>query len=165
MFSILLIALFSGSAFAEGKFGFVNVQKAMLGTKEWQETYAKFKKSFEQEQLLISARERKIAKMLEDINKQSMVLDPALKKEKEDKFRSERRDFQRYVKDKSEEFTAKEKEMKETVLKKLVKVIKKIGKEKKFTLILDNSFVLYSDEVKDITDKVILIYDKYYSKK
>lgn len=163
--ALFLIALFAGTAFgAEGRMGFIDLQRALSETKEWQEKSGEFKKEFEREQILISAREAKIAKMLEDINKQSMVLDPTLKKEKEDAFRAERRDFERYVKDKSEEFSAKEKEMTEEVIKKMVKVLKKIGKEKDFTMILEKKSTLYMDEDKDITSAVVKVYDKMYPK-
>ncbi len=163
--SIFLVALFSGTAFAEGRTGFIDLQKALSETKEWKEKSEAFKKEFEQEQLIISARERSIAQMLEDINKQSMVLDPSLKKEKEEKFRAERRDFQRYVKDKSEEFSAKEKEMTEALIKKMVTVLRKVGKEKNFTMILEKKAVLYSDDGKDITSAAVRVYDKMYGAK
>jgi len=163
--ALFLIALLAGTAFGgEGRTGFIDLQRALSETQEWQVRSGEFKKEFEREQILISAREAKIAQMLEDINKQSMVLDPSLKKEKEEAFRSERRDFQRYVKDKSEEFSAREKEMTEELVKKMVKVLKKVGKEKDFTMILEKKSVLYSDEDKDITSAAVKVYDKMYGK-
>jgi outer membrane protein len=162
--AFFLIALFAGTAFGgEGRTGFIDFQRALSETKEWQEKSGVFNKEFEKEQIIISERAAKIGKMLEDINKQSMVLDPTLKKAKEEAFRAERRDFERYVKDKSEEFSAREKGMTEELIKKMVKVLKKVGKEKDFTMILEKKSTLYLDEDKDITSAVVKIYDKMYA--
>ncbi|GIS84758.1 MAG: hypothetical protein CM1200mP16_10580 [Nitrospina sp.] len=73
--------------------------------------------------------------MLADLNKQSFVLEPELKKKKEDKFRKEKVAFERYVQDQNEEFSKSEKEITQKILVKMMKVIKKIGREKKYTMI------------------------------
>ena len=70
--------------------------------------------------------------MLADINKQGFVLEPELKKKKEDKFRKEKVAFERYVQDQNEEFSKSEKEITQKILVKMMKVIKKIGKENKW---------------------------------
>ena len=69
---------------ADSRIGFVNIQKAVLGTKEWKTNFEIFKKDFAKEKKKIKARENRIKKMLQDLNKQSFVLDPEKKKKKED---------------------------------------------------------------------------------
>ena len=85
-FCLLLIGLvFFGpltiSSFAaESRIGFVDIQKAVLGSKEWKKNFEIFKKDFAKEKKKIKARENRIKKMLQDLNKQSSVLDPEVKK-------------------------------------------------------------------------------------
>ena len=84
-FCLLIGLVFFGplaiSSFAaERRIGFVNIQKAVLGTKEWKKNFEIFKKDFAKEKKKIKARENRIKKMLEDLSKQSFVLDPELKK-------------------------------------------------------------------------------------
>jgi Skp family chaperone for outer membrane proteins len=62
------------------------------------------------------------------------------------------RDFQ-------EELRHKEGEMTGIILKELEKVVTEVGKSEKFTLILERSQVLYSDQGIDITSKVIELYN------
>ena len=98
--------------------------------------------------------------MLENLNKQSFVLDPDLKKKKEDAFRKEKIEFERYVQDQNADFGKKEKEMTQKILIKMMGIIKKIGKEKKYTMILEQKVVLYHDKGNDLTDIATRAYDK-----
>ncbi len=100
--------------------------------------------------------------MLEDLNKQSFVLDPKKKKQREEKFRQEKVDFERYVQDKNAEFARKEKELTERVLKQMIEVIRQIGKEKNFTMIVEEKVVLYHDSGHDLTNLAIKQYDRIH---
>ena len=100
--------------------------------------------------------------MLEEIKKQGFVLDPKLKQQKEEKFRDQKKRFDRYVQDKNEEFTIQEKSLTQKLLKKMVQVIRKIGKEKKLTMVLDQKAVMYYAPENDLTDLAVRVYDKTY---
>lgn len=157
----LICGPFAVSSFAaDSRIGFLDIQKAVSGTKEWKTKFKKFKADFTKEKKRIKVKERKIKKMLEDLTKQSFVLDPELKKKKEDKFRKEKVIFERYVQDQNAEFGKKEKEMAQKILIKMMGVIKKIGKKKKYTMILEQKAVLYHDEGNDLTNIVTRAYDK-----
>ena len=145
---------------ADSRIGFVDIQKAVLGTKEWKKNFEIFKKDFAKEKKKIRARENRIKKMQEDLTKQSFVLDPELKKKKEDRFRKEKIAFERYLKDQNDEFGKNEKEITQKILIKMMKVIKKIGKEKKYTMILEEKVVLYHDRVNDLTTLATKTYDR-----
>ena len=152
--------LVTTSLAAESRIGFVDIQKAVLGTKEWKKNFEIFKKNFAKEKKKIKVRENRIKKMLADLNKQSMVLDPELKKKKEDKFRKEKVAFERYVQDQNEEFSKSEKEITQKILIKMMKVIKKLGKEKKYTMILEEKVVLYHDLGNDLTALATKTYNR-----
>ena len=145
---------------ADSRIGFVDIQKAVSGTKEWKASFNKVKLDFTKEKKKIKAREGKIKKLLGELNKQSFVLNPELKKKKEDRLRKEKVDFERYVQDQNAEFGKKEKEMTQKILRKMMEVIKKIGKEKKYTMILEQKVVLYHDRGNDLTKLATLTYDR-----
>ena len=145
---------------AESRVGFVDIQKAVISTKEWKKSFESFKKNFAKEKKKIKSREARIKKMLADLNKQSFVLDPELKKKKEDKFRKEKVSFERYVQDQNAEFGKSEKEMTQKILIKMMKVIQKIGKDKKYTMILEQKVVLYHDRGNDLTSLATKTYDR-----
>ena len=111
---------------------------------------------------MITQKENKIKKLLEDLNKQSFILDPKLKKKKEDQFRKEKVAFERYVEDQNKEFGLKEKEMTREFLKKMIEVIQKLGKDRKYTMILEKKSVLYNNTGNDLTAQATKIYDRTY---
>jgi outer membrane protein len=145
---------------AENRVGFVDIQKAVSETKEWKASFEIFKLNFTKEKSKIKAREQKITKMLGELNKQGFVLNPELKKKKEDEIRKEKIDFERYVQDQNEDFGKKEKEMTQKILIKMMNVIEKIGEEKKFTMILEKKVVLYHDKGNDLTGIATRAYDR-----
>ena len=161
LIGFLIYGPFAVSSFAaENRIGFLDIQKAVSSTKEWKSNFDKFKADFTKEKTRIKSKELKIKKMLEDLNKQSFVLDPDLKKKKEDQFRKEKIDFERYVQDQNAEFGKKEKEMTQKILLKMMDVIKKIGQEKNYTMILEQKVVLYHDKGNDLTDIATRAYDR-----
>ena len=161
IFGFLICGPLTVSAFAaDSRIGFLNIQKAVSSTKDWKSKFIKFKEDFTKEKKRIKVREKKIKKMLENLNKQSYVLDPDLKKKKEDAFRKEKIEFERYVQDQNADFGKKEKEMTQKILIKMMGIIKKIGKDKKYTMILEQKVVLYHDKGNDLTSIATRAYDK-----
>ena len=156
-----LLWLMPITAWAAGsKIGFVNMQKAVASTQEFKTALKKFRKDFEKERKVIVSREQKVQRMLEDLNKQGFVLDPALKKQKQESFLKEKKKLERYVQDRNEEFARKEKETTNKILKKMLDVIRKIGKQKKLSMILEKKALFYTDAAADLTDLATKTYDK-----
>ena len=140
--------------------GVIDIQAAVTGTKEWKKEFASFKTKFQKEKVTIATKEKNLKKMIENLNKQSMVLSPELKKKKEEALIKKKKDFERYVQDKNEEFAKKEKVITGKILKKMVGIIKKLGESKKFTMILEKKVGLYFDQSVDLTTLATKTYDK-----
>jgi outer membrane protein len=67
--------------------------------------------------------------------------------------------YQRGMADQQQELRQQESAMTGDILKELEKIVNEVGKAEKFTLILERSQVLYSDQGVDITNKVIELYN------
>ncbi len=59
--------------------GVIDIQKAVSGTKEWKKEFLSFKTNFSREKKLISRKEGQLKKMIENLNKQGMVLNSEMK--------------------------------------------------------------------------------------
>ncbi len=153
---------YTHQAFALTKIGFVDMEKAVVGTKEFKRGIANFNREFQKEKAVIAAREEKIKKMLEQINKQGFVLTPELKKKKEESFLKEKKKFERYVQDRNEEFEKKRQDVMSKILEKMLKVLKVMGKQKKMTMVLEKKALFYSDDALDLTSQAITAYNKKY---
>jgi len=144
------------------KIGFVDIQKAITETKEFKKSQMKFRVELQKEKGIIDARKKKVEAMLIEINKQANVLNPALKKKKEESFLREKKDFERYVQDREEEFARSEKAALDKISKKMFEVFKQLGKQKKLTMILEKKTVFYSDSTLDLTSLATKTYNKLY---
>ncbi|QPJ61152.1 MAG: OmpH family outer membrane protein [Candidatus Nitronauta litoralis] len=158
----LILALGNPVQAAGVRVGFIDIQEAVAGTKEFKRVFTQFRSHFQKEKKLITQRENKIKAMLEDINKQGTILKDAEKRRKEERFLKEKKSFERYVQDKNEEFQRKEKEITDSILRKMLEILKKIGKERKYTMILEKKAVFYSDTAADLTKIATKTYDRIH---
>ena len=140
--------------------GVIDIQAAVSGTKEWKREFASFKTKFEKEKLSIATKEKQLKKIIKDLNKKSSVLNSESKKKKEEELLRRKKNFERYVQDKQEEFAKNEKAITTKILKKMIKVVKKLGESRKFTMILDKKVGLYFDQSVDVTALATRAYDK-----
>ena len=140
--------------------GVIDIQAAVTGTNEWKKEFASFKTKFQKEKLSIAAKEKNLKKLIEDLNKKSMVLSPELKKKKEEVLIKKKKNFERYVQDKNEEFAKSEKAITSIILKKMVKIVRGLGKSKNFTMILERKVGLYFDQSVDLTALATRTYNK-----
>jgi outer membrane protein len=140
--------------------GVIDIQAAVTGTKEWKKEFASFKAKFQQEKVVIATKEKNLKKMIENLNKQSMVLSPELKRKKEEALLKKKKEFERHVQDKNDEFTKSEKAITNKILKKMVKIVKDLGESKKFTMILEKKVGLYFDQSVDLTALATRTYNK-----
>jgi outer membrane protein len=140
--------------------GVIDIQAAVSGTKEWKKEFASFKIKFQQEKVVIATKEKNLKKMIENLNKQSMVLSPELKRKKEEALLKKKKEFERHVQDKNDEFAKSEKAITNKILKKMVKIVKDLGESKKFTMILEKKVGLYFDQSVDLTALATRTYNK-----
>ena len=157
-----LMGFASQSSAADFKIGFVNIQKAITETKEFKKSQMKFQVKLKKEKGIIDARKKKVENMLRELNKQGFVLNPELKKAKEESFLREKKEFERYVQDREEEFGRSEKKVIEKISKKMLEVLKRLGKQKKLTMVIEKKAVFYSDSALDLTNLAVKTYDRLY---
>jgi outer membrane protein len=139
--------------------GVIDIQAAVTNTKEWKKEFAAFKTKFQAEKKKISRKENDLKRMIENLNKQSMVLSPEKKKKKEEALIKEKKNFERHVQDKNEEFAKKEKIITSKILKKMVKIVQGLGESKKFTMILEKKVGIYFDPSVDLTSLATKTYN------
>lgn len=144
------------------KIGFVNIKKAVADTNEFKRIKGDFDRRFQKEQKTIAVREEEVKKLFEELNKQGFVLSPELKKQKEANFIEKKKALERYVQDKNEEFSLMEKEITAKITKRMLDVLKNLGKKRKFTLIIEKSATFYFDDAQDVTKTAVSAYNKSY---
>jgi outer membrane protein len=148
-------------AFAELKVGCVDIQRAMNECQAGGEAKKVISKEMEKLQKLFAERQKELQTMKEAFEKQAPMMKPEARTAKEKDFQAKVRDYQRWLEDNQKEIQQKGMELERTILQGMQKVIKKIGEEEGYTLVLEKNenIVLYSSKTIDFTDRVIKTYD------
>jgi len=116
-------------------------------------------------------REQELQKLREDIRSKGLVLNPQAQEEQEEAFRKKVRELKRFIDDTNnfiEDATAefREREVRETraLLREIRDVVQVVGKEGNYHLVLEGNagaaVVLYFDNSVDLTEKVVVRYNK-----
>lgn len=147
------------------KIGFIDLQRVMTDSVAGKQSREKF-------QAQVKKAEADLLKEKQDLERSKADLDkkgPLLKEEERRSLESDlqRRvvNYQRNMQDQQQQLRQQEREMTADLLKELEKIVNEVGKADKFTLILERSNILYSDQAIDVTSRVIEVYNSRMKKK
>jgi len=165
---LLILPLSFGIAFGSEaspvtvKIGYVDLQKALNDSYAGQRAKKTMTDLITAKQKSVDDKASEIERLRSEIDKQATVLSPEVKKQKEERLEREIRDYQRMVRDTQEELQKKEADLTNSIIKDLRDIVKKIGEEEGYTIILEQAegIILYSSPDYDLTEKVIKRYDQ-----
>jgi outer membrane protein len=150
----------------ETKIAFVDLQKALNLSAAGKAAKEKIAGKVKDYETLIDSRQEELKKLKEELEKKALLLSEAARGDKERDYQQKLKEFQRYTKDVQEELQQQDADHTRRILEEIFKVIKAIGEDEKYTLVLEKteSSILYADDQIDLTDKIIKAYDARYAK-
>ncbi len=159
--AIFLFLLFAVPVMSqEGvKIGFVDLDRALNESRAGKSALEKLQAKVKETESSLLKEKRDLERLRSDIDKKGLLLKEVERRNLEKEFQRRVRNYQRGMRDSQEELNQRKNELMADILKGLEKVVTEIGKKGKFTLILERSQVLYTDQGVDITDTVISRYD------
>jgi len=148
-------------ASGELKVGCVDIQRVMNDCQAGIEAKRVIGKEMEKLQKLFAERQKELQTMKEAFEKQAPMMKPEARATKEKEFQTKVRDYQRWLEDNQKDLQQRGAEMERTILQGVQKVIKKIGEDEGYTLLLERNenIVLFSSKAIDLTDRVIKAFD------
>lgn len=154
--------LFQPLTYAETKVGYMNLQRAIQGTKSGKKAKKRLEKEFKKRKKNLAKKESNLQKMGENLRKKKVALSQKAYYKKLEEFEKERRNYQQILQKNQFEIQKKERELTAPILKKLEKVVEKIAKKEGYSIVLDKSEqrILWGKKELDITDKVIKSFDR-----
>lgn len=156
----LALLLLPAAAYAEQKFAFVDLQRALEETDDGKKAKDRLKKDFERKQKELDEKQEELKKMKDDLDKKATLMKPealaAEQKKFQDRFIELQQTYARLQKD----LAAKEQEATAGIFRKLQTVVGTIAEREKLTLVLEkNSAVVWGQPSLDITNEVIRMYN------
>lgn len=159
---VLGILLFShalGHAQEKIKIGYIDIQRVISESQAGKRARERFQAQVKKAEADIVKERQELDRLKSDLDKKGPLLKEDERRNIESDLQKRSVNLQRSMADHQQELQAKNNEMMADILKELEKIVNEVGKAEKFTLILERSQILYSDQGIDITSKVIESYN------
>ncbi len=147
------------------KIGVLNIQKVLKSSSAGKEAQAEITKEGNKMKEDFDKKGKDIEELKKDLDRESMVMDKDSREEKERDIRIKLMDLKALQKKYTEELKAFEARRVRRIQKEIVELVKEIGKEEGYLMIVENIGVMYYPDSVDITDKFIKRYNKQYAEK
>jgi len=174
-FMVALLVMASAAYAAGGKMAFVDTQTVFDKTKVGKKYQGVLKEYFDSRKKILDIDADEIQKLREDYGKQSAVLKPEVRKEKEETISRKISDFEKKRSEFNNELAKKNEELSTEFNQEMMAILKDLAKKEKISLILNRTInviskgevpsVLYGDDDLDMTEKVVVELDKKFDTK
>jgi len=158
---VVLLALSASFTQAQErlKIGFIDVQRVIAESNAGKRAKDRFQAQIKKVEADLLKERQDLERLKGDIDKKGPLLKEEERRNLEADFQKRSVNLQRSMGDYQEELRQKEGAMMSELLKELEGVVADFGKAEKFTIILERSQILYSDQGTDVTQKVIESYN------
>ncbi len=160
-FTVFLLLFFTMPLWAQEKvrIGVVDIQRAIEESEAGKKAKGKFRAQVKKVEAEMLREKQEVERLRSSFEKKSLLLKEDERRTLQRKIQKRERSYRLSMRDHEQELREREGEVTARILKDLQKVIYEVGKEEKFTLVLERSQVPYRDKSIDITDKVVELYN------
>jgi len=141
------------------KIGFIDIQRAISESQAGKRAKQNFQVEVKKAENDLLKAKQELERLKSDLDKKGPLLKEEERRNLEADLQRRYVSYQRSMQDQQQSLRQKEGQMTSDILKDLEKIVDEVGKTEKFTLILERSQILYSDQGIDITNKVIEVYN------
>jgi outer membrane protein len=141
------------------KIGFIDIQRVVQESQAGKRAKERFQAQVKKAEADIMKERQDLDRLKTDLEKKGPLLKEEERRNMEADFQKRSVALQRSMSDYQQELQQKNNQLMADILKELEAIVNEVGKADKFTLILERSQILYSDQGIDITSKVIETYN------
>ena len=140
-------------------FAVVDLKSAVYQTEDGIRAQAQFKKLLDKRQQDIDAKQKSLAKVRTDIERQSRFLSREALTRRMELWQSEMVKLQSVFVDYNKELEKKQSELTEPIVKKMIVLVTKVARADGFDLVIDKQIAHYVRPDLDITDRIVQMYN------
>ena len=159
---IMFVLLGSFSpAMADGEVAYVDLQRALLETNEGKQAKAELEKMKTARQKQLDDRQKQLKALQQSLESQRAFMKEDVLRQKEAEFGQQLRELQMTYASLQKELAAEEGKLTNKLLARMLKIVERIGKERKYAAILERneSRVLWAPSKHDLTNEIIRLFD------
>jgi outer membrane protein len=154
------LALAPTLALAEQKIGFVDLQRALNEVDEGKAAKALLKKDFDEKQKQLDLKKTEFDKLQADLEKQSVVMSDAAKKEKAGELDRRARELQGLFMQLQKDLSDRERDATKGIYDRMAGIVREIAEAEGFSIVLERSAgVIYAPNSLDLTNELIRKYN------
>jgi len=161
---VLALALAWTAQAQQGKFAIINVQRAIISTKDGQKAAAELNAKTAPKKRELEQKQNDINSLQDQLNKGANTLSDAAKSKLYTTIEDKKKSLQRDVEDAQADLEADQQRLLQELGQKILAVIEKYSRDNGITMVVDVSSpqtpVLYASPSIDITKEIIELYDK-----
>ena len=150
------------TAIAPTRIGYVDFTRALNDVSDGKQAKKRLRSEFKEKQQRLNILQSELTAMKEEIDRDRLMLSTDTLKLREDAYRQKLLDVQRRFAEFRREMSEREGHLTEEILKRLRGIVKSIGDQDGYALILEKSqdVVVYAPKAEDLTDRVIKEYNR-----
>jgi outer membrane protein len=164
LWPVLALAVTLTAQAQQGKFAVINIQGAIISTKDGQKAAAELNAKTAPKKKELEQKQNDINALQDQLNKGSNTLSDAAKGDLYKNIEYKKKNLQREVEDAQADLEAEQQKLLSQLGQKILAVIEKYSRDNGITLVVDVSSqqtpVLYASPSVDITKEIIEMYDK-----
>ncbi len=161
---VLALAMTWTAQAQQGKFAVINIQGAIISTKDGQKAAAELNAKTAPKKRELEQKQNDINSLQDQLNKGSNTLSDSAKNDLYKSIESKKKSLQREVEDAQADLEADQQKLLQQLGQKILAVIEKYSRDNNITMVVDVSSpqtpVLYASPSIDITKEIIELYDK-----
>jgi outer membrane protein len=164
LWPVLALAVTLTAQAQQGKFAVINIQGAIISTKDGQKAAAELNAKTAPKKKELEQKQNEINALQDQLNKGSNTLSETAKNDLYKNIEAKKKNLQREVEDAQADLETDQQKLLSQLGQKILAVIEKYSRDNGITMVLDVSSqqtpVLYASPSVDITKEVIELYDK-----
>ena len=164
LWPVAVLALVSTAYAQQGKFAVINIQGAIISTKDGQKAAAELNAKTAPKKKELEQKQGEINSLQDQLNKGSNTLSDSAKNDLYKSIETKKKSLQREVEDAQADLEADQQKLLQQLGQKILAVIEKYSRDNGITMVVDVSSpqtpVLYASPSIDITKEIIELYDK-----
>ena len=157
----LVVGALAPTIYADAKFAFVDLQRALNETEDGRRAKSELKALFDERQTDLDQRAKEFKAKLEELDKQKEVLTPEAYQAKNAELQKALIELQNTYARYQRELAEKELELTKAIFEKMEQILRRIGQTDGYEMIFDKSEagLVWAPEHLNLTDKLIQMYN------
>ena len=158
-------SLFSAGAFAQQKVAYVDADKVVKNSPQFEEVVQGLEQEFTRRKEELRGKREQLKQLEDKLNRDGPVMSAAEVRKLEQDIRTHQRKLKHSVEELDEDMSLRRNEALNRLLRQVQEVVREVGKEEHIDMIFSTGVAYFSDEV-EISDRVLKrLKDKYVEKK